>query len=87
MDHLNVVIAGAAGEGVQTVGEVLTEPIAAHGYAVLVRREAARRGKSTCFCSYPTEAVRAAFFPSRYRNPLHCCPQNSVAFNRWNVFF
>jgi 2-oxoglutarate ferredoxin oxidoreductase subunit alpha len=39
MDPLNVVIAGAAGEGVQTVGEVLTETIAAHGYAVFAWQE------------------------------------------------
>ncbi|MDZ7599738.1 MAG: 2-oxoacid:acceptor oxidoreductase family protein [Desulfobacterales bacterium] len=32
MVDLNVVIAGAAGEGVQTVGEVLARAIAGHGY-------------------------------------------------------
>lgn len=39
MENLNVVIAGAAGEGVQTVGEVLAETIAAHGYAVFAWQE------------------------------------------------
>ena len=34
MEDLNVVIAGAAGEGIQTVGEVLAETISGHGYAV-----------------------------------------------------
>jgi len=36
---LNVVITGAAGEGVQTVGEVLAETIAGHGYAVFAWQE------------------------------------------------
>jgi 2-oxoglutarate/2-oxoacid ferredoxin oxidoreductase subunit alpha len=39
MEDLNVVIAGAAGEGVQTVGEVLAETIAEHGYAVFAWQE------------------------------------------------
>jgi 2-oxoglutarate ferredoxin oxidoreductase subunit alpha len=39
MEDLNVVIAGAAGEGVQTVGEVLAETIAGHGYAVFAWQE------------------------------------------------
>lgn len=39
MEELNVVIAGAAGEGVQTVGEVLSEAIAGHGYAVFAWQE------------------------------------------------
>jgi 2-oxoglutarate ferredoxin oxidoreductase subunit alpha len=36
---INVVIAGAAGEGVQTVGDVLSETIAGHGYAVFAWQE------------------------------------------------
>ena len=39
MEDLNVVIAGAAGEGVQTVGEVLAETIVGHGYAVFAWQE------------------------------------------------
>ncbi len=39
MNDLNVVIVGAAGEGVQTVGEVLADTIAAHGYAVFAWQE------------------------------------------------
>ncbi len=39
MKDLNVVIAGAAGEGVQTVGDVLAETIAGHGYAVFAWQE------------------------------------------------
>lgn len=39
MEDLNVVIAGAAGEGLQTVGEVLAETIAGHGYAVFAWQE------------------------------------------------
>ena len=39
MEDLNVVIAGAAGEGVQTVGEVFAETIAGHGYAVFAWQE------------------------------------------------
>jgi 2-oxoglutarate ferredoxin oxidoreductase subunit alpha len=39
MEDLNVVIAGAAGEGVQTIGEVLAETIAGHGYAVFAWQE------------------------------------------------
>ncbi len=39
MEDLNVVIAGAAGEGVQTVGEVLVETILGHGYAVFAWQE------------------------------------------------
>ncbi|MFZ2633607.1 MAG: 2-oxoacid:acceptor oxidoreductase subunit alpha [Desulfosalsimonadaceae bacterium] len=39
MEDLNVVIAGAAGEGVQTVGDVLAETILGHGYAVFAWQE------------------------------------------------
>ena len=39
MEDLNVVIAGAAGEGVQTIGEVLAETISGHGYAVFAWQE------------------------------------------------
>jgi 2-oxoglutarate/2-oxoacid ferredoxin oxidoreductase subunit alpha len=39
MDDINVVIAGAAGEGIQTVGELLTKAVAAHGYAVFSWQE------------------------------------------------
>ena len=34
MDDINIVIEGAAGEGVQTVGDLLTDAIAAQGYTV-----------------------------------------------------
>jgi 2-oxoglutarate ferredoxin oxidoreductase subunit alpha len=39
MEDLNVVIAGAAGEGVQTVGAVLANAISAQGYAVFSWQE------------------------------------------------
>jgi len=39
MEDLNVVIAGAAGEGVQTVGETLARTISAQGYAVFAWQE------------------------------------------------
>jgi 2-oxoglutarate ferredoxin oxidoreductase subunit alpha len=39
MVDLNVVIAGAAGEGVQTIGDVLADTIMAHGYAVFAWQE------------------------------------------------
>lgn len=39
MEDLNVVIAGAAGEGIQTVGAVLTATILAQGYAVFAWQE------------------------------------------------
>ena len=39
MEDLNVVIAGAAGEGVQTIGDVLAETLAAEGYAVFTWKE------------------------------------------------
>jgi 2-oxoglutarate ferredoxin oxidoreductase subunit alpha len=39
MEDLNVVIAGAAGEGVQTVGDITAEAISALGYAVSTWKE------------------------------------------------
>lgn len=39
MTDCNVVIAGAAGEGVQTVGDVLADTIAALGYGVFTWQE------------------------------------------------
>jgi len=39
MEDVNVVIAGAAGEGVQTVGDVLAETASAQGYAVFSWKE------------------------------------------------
>ncbi len=39
MEDLNVVIAGAAGEGVQTVGDILAKTLAAEGYAVFTWKE------------------------------------------------
>lgn len=39
MEDLNVVIAGAAGEGVQTVGDILAETIMGQGYAVFAWQE------------------------------------------------
>ena len=39
MADLNVVIAGAAGEGVQTIGDVFAETIMGHGYAVFAWQE------------------------------------------------
>lgn len=39
MEDINVVIAGAAGEGVQTIGDVLAETAAAQGYAVFGWKE------------------------------------------------
>ena len=47
-----MVIAGAAGEGVQTVGEVLAETIAGHGYAVFAWQEfeSRIRGGQNSYC-------------------------------------
>ena len=39
MEDLNVVIAGAAGEGVQTIGAVLGDSVSAQGYAVFSWQE------------------------------------------------
>jgi 2-oxoglutarate/2-oxoacid ferredoxin oxidoreductase subunit alpha len=39
MDDINVVISGAAGEGIQTVGELLTRTAAIHGYSVFSWQE------------------------------------------------
>ncbi len=39
MEDLNVVIAGAAGEGIQTVGEILAKTLTAQGYAVFTWKE------------------------------------------------
>ncbi len=39
MEDLNIVIGGAAGEGIQTIGEVLAEAISALGYAVFTWQE------------------------------------------------
>jgi len=39
MADLNVVIAGAAGEGVQTIGDVFADTIMGHGYAVFAWQE------------------------------------------------
>lgn len=39
MEEINVVIAGAAGEGVQTVGDILAHTISAQGYAVFTWQE------------------------------------------------
>jgi 2-oxoglutarate/2-oxoacid ferredoxin oxidoreductase subunit alpha len=39
MEDLNVMIGGAAGEGIQTIGEVLAEAISSQGYAVFTWQE------------------------------------------------
>ncbi len=39
MQDINVVIAGAAGEGVQTIGDVLSETVSAQGYAAFSWKE------------------------------------------------
>lgn len=39
MEDINVVIAGAAGEGVQTIGDILAETVSAKGYAVFSWKE------------------------------------------------
>lgn len=39
MEDLNVIIAGAAGEGVQTVGEILAQTLISRGYAVFTWKE------------------------------------------------
>ena len=39
MVDLNVVISGAAGEGIQTVGAILAETALAQGYAVFAWQE------------------------------------------------
>jgi len=39
MEDINVVIAGSAGEGVQTIGDILAEVVSAQGYAVFSWKE------------------------------------------------
>jgi Pyruvate/2-oxoacid:ferredoxin oxidoreductase gamma subunit len=39
MEDINIVIAGAAGEGIQTIGDVLSETLSAQGYAVFSWKE------------------------------------------------
>jgi len=39
MEDINIVIAGAAGEGIQTIGDVLSETVSAQGYAVFSWKE------------------------------------------------
>ncbi len=39
MEDINVVVAGAAGEGVQTVGDILAHTVSAQGYAVFTWQE------------------------------------------------
>lgn len=39
MEDINIVISGAAGEGVQTIGDILSETISAQGYAVFSWKE------------------------------------------------
>lgn len=39
MEDINVVIAGAAGEGIQTIGDVLAETVSTQGYAVFSWKE------------------------------------------------
>jgi 2-oxoglutarate ferredoxin oxidoreductase subunit alpha len=39
MENINLVIAGAAGEGVQTIGDILAHTISAQGYAVFAWQE------------------------------------------------
>ena len=39
MEDLNIVIAGAAGEGVQTIGDLLSEALAVQGYGVFTWKE------------------------------------------------
>jgi 2-oxoglutarate ferredoxin oxidoreductase subunit alpha len=39
MNDINIIIAGAAGEGIQTIGKILTDAIAAQGYPVFSWKE------------------------------------------------
>ena len=39
MEDINIVIAGAAGEGVQTIGDLMTNAVAAHGHSVFSWKE------------------------------------------------
>ena len=39
MQDLNIVVSGAAGEGVQTIGDVLARTVSAHGYGVFTWKE------------------------------------------------
>jgi 2-oxoglutarate/2-oxoacid ferredoxin oxidoreductase subunit alpha len=48
MDDINVLIAGAAGEGVQTIGEILSNAVAFHGYPVFSWKEYESRIKGGC---------------------------------------
>ena len=62
MEDLNVVIAGAAGEGVQTIGAVLGEAVSAQGYAVFSWQEfeSRIRGGQNSYVIRISEQVRNA---------------------------
>ena len=62
MEDLNVVIAGAAGEGVQTIGAVLGDAVSAQGYAVFSWQEfeSRIRGGQNSYSIRISEEVRNA---------------------------
>lgn len=86
MKDINVVVAGAAGEGIQTVGDLLSDLAAAHGYAVFgwkeyesrirggTNRYAVRIGEGAVNAPLTRADVLLAFNESaarKYREILH----------------
>lgn len=67
MLDLNVIIAGSAGEGVQTIGEAFARSVLRHGYPVFTTQEyeSRIRGGHSSYRVRITEAVRNAPAPTR----------------------
>ena len=55
MEDLNLVIAGSAGEGIQTVGAVLSETVLSQGYAVFAWKEYESRIRGAGRTAIPSE--------------------------------
>jgi 2-oxoglutarate ferredoxin oxidoreductase subunit alpha len=67
MKSINVVIAGAAGEGVQTVGDILAHAVSAQGYSVFTWQEYESRirgGRNSYSIRIEEEPMNAPLFPA-----------------------
>ena len=62
MEDIHVVIAGAAGEGIQTIGDVMAKTVSAQGYAVFSWKEyeSRIRGGQNSYAIRISERVRNA---------------------------
>lgn len=78
MEDINVVIAGAAGEGVQTIGDVLAETASAQGYAVFgwMEYESRIRGGQNSYSIRIGEKARNA--PLMEADVLLCLNEGAV---------